>query len=69
MLLHDKTAGADFLDEVRVKPVRNCQSVVRTSGNHYMYLPHLLISNLFLLFFKLTELYCSAFIHVVIHCR
>ena len=47
MLLHDKTAGADFLDEVSVKPVSNCQSVVRTSGIHYVYLQHLLISNLF----------------------
>ena len=34
MILHDKTAGADFLDEVRVKPVSSCQSVVTTSGIH-----------------------------------
>jgi len=33
VILHDKTASANFLDEVRVKSVNNCHSVDGTGGS------------------------------------
>lgn len=83
MILHDKTAGADFLDEVRVKSVSSCQSVVTTSGIHETTSKPIIFNRLatpshkkFIPShsFKLTALYWSAFGHVVpcllgTHCR